>query len=482
MKFSIDNGTNICSIGMSNIGSYIRFNYPLTVVWDDSAGSIDRYFCLLPYNEEYRNTIRSKINENLNQDFTGNINGLYELLKPLLPIFKNGDYYLSFSLNKGMAFKPSYDSLDIIFAERTTEISKIELIKNEHQFFLKENQVSKKYYDSNLLEYSTEAFYNGRGYLFATQPLDNIDQNRVRYYEEKIRNGERPFAIIFSANLHSEDLESSDYILDGHHKLLAYKILGIYPPEAVITYLPKLDEVEFDAEKLSEVLYPWQVEHILEYWEGKDEYIERTLKNPNSNLHSIIKNGNVFDYHENGKLKHKAFYINDKVDGVSMHWYDNGQLKCEHYYKKGIRIGTWKDYYPSGKISFVQPFNDYGMPNGIVVSYFENGNKRFERVLENGINKDGVSSRDWFENGSIAGEVTYRNHQIVVRKNWSGGGVLINHEIFNEETRKMDSIDIKPNEKKLHSFKQVEMLQTINKSQYVNKESGFWIKIRSWFR
>ncbi|MDR6404045.1 MULTISPECIES: hypothetical protein [Chryseobacterium] len=91
MKFTIENGNNICSIGMSNIGSYIRFNYPLTVVWHDCRGSVGKYFCVLPYNEEYRNTVREKIHENLNQDFTNNIQGLCKILKPLFPIFKNGN-------------------------------------------------------------------------------------------------------------------------------------------------------------------------------------------------------------------------------------------------------------------------------------------------------------------------------------------------------------------------------------------------------
>jgi len=502
MKFTIENGTNICSIGLSDIGSYIKFNYPLTVVWSDNRGSVGKYFCVLPYNEEYRTTFKNKINENLNQDFTEDIEGLHEILKPLLPIFKNGDYNLSFYLNKEKEFfqyqtssdnfsKTHFYELEVVFAQKTTDLYNIEKVKSEHKSFLKKNEISKKYYPSDILEYSTDGIYTGWQSFFATQPIENIDQNRVKYFEEKINDGERPFAIIFNACLAPEDFDSSYFILDGHHKLLAYQNLGLYPPIALITYLPNSEDMEFDVEGLNEVLYPWQVEHILEHWDGKDEYIERTLKNPDSNLHTIIKNGDYEDYHKNGKLKHKAFYKNDKVDGPSKYWYENGQLKSEHYYNKGVRIGTWKDYYLSGKIQFIQPFDDNGVYNGIMVSYFENGQKRIEQELEHGRNKDGVSYKVWFENGDKDAELTYKNGQMIVRKNWNSRGEFVNHEDFNERTKKLEKINIPSNEKYVYDSKNYknrqveikEIMQGMRKDRETNeKNKRLWTKIKNRFR
>lgn len=504
MKFTIENGTNICSIGLSDIGSYIQFNYPLTVVWYDCRGSVGKYFCVLSYNEEYRNTVRNKINENLNQDFTENIKDLYEILKPLLQLFKNGEYNLSFYSNKEKEFfqyQISSDNfstihfyeLEVVFAQKTTNLPNIEIIKGEYKSFLKKNEISKKYYPSDILEYSTDGIYTGWQSFFATQPKKNIDQQRVKYFEDKINNGERPFAILFNSYLTSEDFDSSYYILDGHHKLLAYQNLGLYPPIALITHLPQnINDVEFDAEKLNEFLYPWQMEHILENWEGKDEYVDRTLKNPNSNLHTIIKNGNYEEYHDNGKLKHKAFYINDKVDGSSKHWYDNGELKSEHFYNKGIRIGTWKNYYSSGNIEFIQPFNGKGNYSGILVSYFENGQKRMEQVLENGKNIDGNSYKVWFENGDKEAELTYKDGQMIARKNWNSWGELINHEVFNKETRKLEKIEIAPSEKYVYESKNYknrqaeikEIVRRWHKTKGIpnNEKEGFWAKIKNLFK
>ena len=278
-KFTIENGTNICTIGLSNVGSYIKFNHPLTVVWADNRGSVGKYFCTLPYNDDYRATMRDRINDSLNDDFTDDIEALYEILKPLFPLFRNGEYVLNFYHSKEKKFfqyQTSFDgfntihfkNLEIFFAHKTTDLLNIETVKNEHKAFLKENKISYKYYPADILEYSTDGIYDGWRAFFATQPKENIDQDRVNYFKEKIRNGERPFAIIFDAYWASEDFESSYYILDGHHKLLAYQSLSLYPPLALITHLPNtLDETEFDIDQLSKCLYPWHIKHILEHWE-----------------------------------------------------------------------------------------------------------------------------------------------------------------------------------------------------------------------
>jgi hypothetical protein len=301
MKFTIENGNDICSIGMSDIGSYIRFNYPLTVVWRDCQGSVGKYFSVLPYNEEYRKTVRDKINEDLNQDFTNNIQGLYRALHPLFPIFKNGSYILQFYNSKQKEFfeykssidnfeKSRYEDLEVVFPAEITDIrNAYNVIKNHKQFF-KEVKISKEFYPSSLLDYSTSGIYKGFESLYATQPQQDIDGNRVKYFENIIKNGARPFAIIFNAYFDLNEYYSSNFILDGHHKLLAYKKLGIYPPLATITYNPdNIDEVEFDAKKLAESLYPWQTKHIMEHWDDKNFLDESAAQDGLAKSEKIIK-------------------------------------------------------------------------------------------------------------------------------------------------------------------------------------------------
>lgn len=453
MEFTVKNGVNICSIGLSDVGSYIRFDYPLTVVWYDNRGTVGQYFCVLPYNEPYRISVRDKINDSLQKDFSGNVEDLYEILKPLLPIFKNGNYSLNFYSNNEKEFfqyqssidnftKTHYKTLKVVFAEEPTDVNKLEEIKNNYKQYLKNNKVQ-SFYFSDILEHTTSGIYDGWDSFFATQPFENLNQDRVKYFEDAIKNGERPFALLFNAYLESEDYDSPCFILDGHHKLMAYQNLGLYPPVAVITYLPKdIEENEFDAEKLSEVLYPWQIEHILKHWEGKDDYLEKVLKKENSNLHLIVKNGNVKEYYDNGNLKHEAFYKNDKVEGCAKYWYDTGQLKSEHFYNNGIRIGIWKDYYLSGRLQFIQPYNNEGAINGKMVSYFENGQIRIMQELQNGQNIDGTSYKVWFENGDKDSELSFMNGRMIVRKNWNAWGEFVNHEVYNEETKKLEKLQI----------------------------------------
>ena len=286
------------------------------------------------------------------------------------------------------------------------------------------------------------------------------------------------------ASCYQLDLHSSYFILDGHHKLLAYQKLGIYPSMALITHLPaSAEEIEFDTEKLSTLLYPWQTKDILENWDEKDAYVIEKLKNADSPLHQFIKNGLVKEYHQNGKPKHEAFYINDKLDGKSLEWYDNGQLKHEHYYSNGRRIGIWKDYYSSGKIQFVQPFDDMNRYDGDIISYHENGQRRWIQSLKNGKNIDGFTYLCWFDNGDKEAELRYLDGRIIERKNWNSLRQFVNHEIYDEKQKKFikKSIDTngfyqtKPNQKPISAKKE---LNIIKERQYLKptiKEFGGYL-------
>lgn len=190
-----------------------------------------------------------------------------------------------------------------------------------------------------------------------------------------------------------------------------------------IKYLPKTrDDLEFDIERLIDYLYPWQIEHILEHWYNKESFLKETLQNPNSKIHNFIKNGLITEHHENGQLKHEAFYINDKIDGVSRGWFDNGQQEYEHFYDKGVRIDAWKNWYRSGKIQYIHPYNEKGELNGHLVFYYENGQIQSEEFLQNNIHKDGVSYFAWYENGNKKAQIEYLNDKIIKSKYWKING------------------------------------------------------------
>jgi hypothetical protein len=79
------------------------------------------------------------------------------------------------------------------------------------------------------------------GDLMFTQDPSNINKERVAEYEQLIADGLRPKAVVFRANFEHSGVtiwspdQTSSYILDGHHKLLAYQNLKIQPELVIIT-------------------------------------------------------------------------------------------------------------------------------------------------------------------------------------------------------------------------------------------------------
>lgn len=447
MEFKVENGTNHISIELGGRGEYFRFDNPLSVTWPFSGGTVGVYFCALPYSREYREQLRIKLMDNLDRDFTDDIEELYNLLSPLFSLFKNGDYTLLYYNNNDKEFfrhKTSRDNYEnwqympvqIAFGDEVN-IEQIDRVKQRYDDFKKENEITKKYAVSDIFEFTTNWIYNGTDEFYATQPLSAIDHERVDYFEKLIANNVRPLVIIMDATWPRADFHSPYYVLDGHHKLLAYQKLNIYPPLAVINYHPDSPPNDYDFEKLSTLLYPWQIRQMLDDWDDRDLYLTEKLKNPNSPLHRFIKIGLVKEYHDNKKLKHEAFYVNDKIDGKSLEWYDNGHLKHEHYFKNGKRIGIWKDYYLWSRIKFIQPFDDMNRYDGDIISYYENGQKKWISSLKNGKNVDGVTHLSWFENGEKEAELRYLDGRIIERKNWNKQRKLINHEVYDEEQKRL---------------------------------------------
>ena len=316
MNFTIENGQGIFHIGLSEIGSYIQFDYPLTVVWYDCNGSDAKYFCNLSENENYRKAIHQSINADLNQDYTDKTDELKTLLLPLFQLFQNGNYSLSFYNNQQKEFflyhssvdhftTDRYSNLEILFSQQKVNVSNTDIVVEEHQTYLQKIANSSEHYPYSLLQFSTDTIYDDLNSFYATQPKDAIDQDQVRYFEQQIRAGERPFAIVFHTRLDSEMDDTPYFIVDGHHKLLAYKNLNITPPLAVITHLPQdRSEVEFNLETLNEHLYPWQMEHLLEHWEENEHHYE-LLKEVQQKMKMITKSQKNI---KNPTVKHQSIW------------------------------------------------------------------------------------------------------------------------------------------------------------------------------
>lgn len=67
-------------------------------------------------------------------------------------------------------------------------------------------------------------FYPFDSTLIFTQSVDSLNQERVDHYALAITNGARPIALTATSNT-----AWCDFVLDGHHKLQAYKLVNVRP-------------------------------------------------------------------------------------------------------------------------------------------------------------------------------------------------------------------------------------------------------------
>ncbi|WP_343670318.1 hypothetical protein [Chitinophaga sp.] len=422
-RFEVSNGLNIVSIALSSIGSYFSFQQPLTAVWYDCRGSVGKYLGQLPYDEKYREEIRRNITGSLELD-THNLDELYVLLLPLFKLFQNGEYTLNFHRSK-----ESEDKCGWYFeVNNPIHVDDGGRKLAEYRNWVKE-QKEKGGGSGDIVDYTTPNFYEGNDWYFiATQPESQINKERVRYFENKISNGERPFVITLRSCF--EDIVSAYYVLDGHHKLLAYQNLKVSPPVAEITHLPRnLMEVKFDIEKLIDALYPWQVEHIVNNWEDRDVFVMEALSNPDSKIHSFIKNGNHKEFYDNGQLRQEAFYINGRIEGVTKGWYENGQLAYRYLYKN--------HHFIDGEAWYEDGVQKSRTDNSIHFSevFYEDGSLRSRSELQD----ETIHVTGWRKGGMIEYEVvtSKATYVMLLRKNYDLQGELINFEEFDPVEKKL---------------------------------------------
>ncbi|RZM21878.1 MAG: hypothetical protein EOO88_31125, partial [Pedobacter sp.] len=325
MDIQVSDGFNVISIGYNSLGSYYRLKRPVSLLWYDCAGSVGQYLSLVPSSSEEREVLQRRINANLFEDFTGREEELYEILRPLFRLFQNGPYTLTFNngtvkriaqVSSGTETR-SYEMKWYVVYPEPVDLSKIDEIKEKYRQFRRNNGL--EHYGDGLVGYSSTSVYDwDNSFYIATRPQSEIDPQRVAFFKEKIEQGERPFVIMMCAFYGPEYDYSGDFILDGHHKLEAYMKLNIDPPMATITRsFNSAEELEFNMESLGSLLYPWQIRHLLDNWDEKDEELPKLMeKNPQSRLRAFVRHGDHKEYHDNGKIKLKGSFNYDQPEGL----------------------------------------------------------------------------------------------------------------------------------------------------------------------
>lgn len=269
----ISNGKSILELKLNELGSYLKFRKPLAINWSDCYGSIAQFYAIFSYCQEYKDSIRLSLRDSLNNgDFR--IESEFEEIIKLLSLFENGKYNIS--------YEPDYKF-------EISNKSNWNLAKN-HKLFASNTIIreeSQKFYsdDKANLDYLTESYYDGNSeYFIFTQPSEILNNNRIDLYQEEIKQGKKPFAIIYSGYSTTKGTyedgsnwqrtyQSGNFIIDGHHKLIAYKKLNKPPSLLRIEKIYQSDselnfsEKDFEHD-LETKLLKCQVKHF------KDNYKE----------------------------------------------------------------------------------------------------------------------------------------------------------------------------------------------------------------
>ncbi|PWV45408.1 toxin-antitoxin system YwqK family antitoxin [Chitinophaga sp. S165] len=451
ITFDNTEGQGILSVRANDYGCYFHFRRPRTATWFGGHGTIERYLMHMQYSKEEREEIRRHFNSGLNKDYLNDLPALKELLRPLFPLLPKGRFAVHFhNETNDWVYKKSTEpgaktGWEYLQDDKVVDRSRMEALQQEHAAWQAEDPEQRRRTD--IFDYKLYACYGYGDLRFvATQPSSETNMERVYYYMDRIKEGERPVVItlssFYSGTYHDTDptFDSYRYIIDGHHKLKAYQCLNILPTFAdMIHLMDSPGDAYFDLEELADVLYPWQTKDILENWTDVEKYFGDAMSNPESKIYPYVRNGLITSILQYGE-RHEAFYVNGRIEGEEKTWNRNGQLTALNCWKNGVMYGERKSWHHNGQLSCIVPLDDKGEVHGAVIHYYENGKIRSEQWWDHRKYKDGYSKTEWDEDGRIKAEWCYKNDQLYERKEYDITGKQTAFYRLDEKEHKMKEI------------------------------------------
>ncbi len=202
MEFSVTNGQGIIRLISDGFASCLSIQRPVAINWPDCRGSIGEYYAVSELSKEEQIHMAGQLNRAL---IDGTEEEIMTGIQDFLQLFENGIYQV---YPENMPF----DNTDF-----------------------------HTYRDLPADEFPSDTdFFSGWFYPFKdfghilTLTDSSIDETRVKYYMDLIREGARPKAVAFCKLYHADPGMSSSFILDGHHKIKAYLRLKMDVPAIVI--------------------------------------------------------------------------------------------------------------------------------------------------------------------------------------------------------------------------------------------------------
>ena len=115
---------------------------------------------------------------------------------------------------------------------------------------------------------------------------------------------------------------------------------------------------------------------------------------PATPVHTDVKRS----YFPNGNIEYEAEFINQKLDGTSRVWLEDGTLLSVSEYSNGQPHGIWKIFHPTEKLKYKTTYF-HSQKHGYERWYYENGQLKSEKKYEYG--KPIIDIIRWNPDGSI---------------------------------------------------------------------------------
>lgn len=111
---------------------------------------------------------------------------------------------------------------------------------------------------------------------------------------------------------------------------------------------------------------------------------------------TVVKNGIITEYRDDGRLHKELSYKNGKLHGLSKVYHPNGKLYLETEWANDKRHGLTKQYFQSG-ILYSETYYDSGKISGTLKKYHKDGKLKAEMRYKNG--KECAGLKEYILNG-----------------------------------------------------------------------------------
>lgn len=185
-KFQVCDGIGLFKFGKND--SLLFNNQPITAAGVADEPTLVYYFIIAGYERQKQIEITSHINSLVQNKLNDNLD-IVKVFEAIINLLPNGSY--------------QYEYFDLTVGHTL-------VCHNES-----DREKKPSFYGGICDENYSE--------LFFTQKLDVINFETVKFYKDQISNGKRPVIITL------RNYPGFEYILDGHHKILAYNELTITP-------------------------------------------------------------------------------------------------------------------------------------------------------------------------------------------------------------------------------------------------------------